>query len=92
MNPVSADLLQAVEDRAVDLCLDVIEGVVELMQVDGYVYGDEQLGRQERINAYLAMEQSGELRALRVVNPKLAAQYDREFYNDVGQTPAMRSA
>lgn len=90
MNPVSADLLTEVEDRAVEMCMQIIEGVVELMQADGHVYGDEQLSREERILAFLAMVQSGEFDALSVVNPELAAKYQRDYFRDVGESPVMR--
>jgi hypothetical protein len=88
-SPLSADLLQDVEDKAVEMVMSVLEGVVELMQVDGKVYGDVDLDRGQRILAYEAAVTSGEMNSLVVVDPGLARRMSEQYRKDVQAMPAM---
>jgi hypothetical protein len=81
-------LLTDVEDKAVEIVMGVLEGVVELMQVDG-VYGDVQLSRADRILAFEAAMRSGELDSLVVVNPALAKRMAEQFVRDTSAMPAL---
>jgi hypothetical protein len=87
-SPLSADMLTAVEEWSVEYVVSVLKGVTGLMEVDGYVYGDVKLDREQRIMAFLAMRDSGELEMLFTVNPSLARKYTREYEQDVANTPA----
>jgi hypothetical protein len=87
-SPLSADMLTAVEEWSVEYVMSVLKGVTGLMEVDGYIYGDVKLDREQRILAFLAMRDSGELEMLFAVNPELARKYAREYEQDVANTPA----
>lgn len=87
-SPLSADMLTAVEEWSVEYVMSVLKGVTGLMEVDGYIYGDVKLDREQRILAFLAMRDSGELEMLFAVNPELARKYAREYEHDVANTPA----
>ena len=80
-------MLQAVEDWAVEFCMQIAQSVVEEMQIDGHVYGDVELNRQQRILSFEAMVRSGEMNSLIVVNPKLAREYADEYSRDIVGTP-----
>ncbi len=86
-SPLSADMLTAIEDRIVDMLLDILKGVVDAMQVDGYVYGDVKLDREQRILAFHAAMQSGELNSLIVVNPDLARKMAAQYQRDIAASP-----
>ena len=81
-------MLTAVEEWSVEYVMSVLKGVTGLMEVDGYIYGDVKLDREQRILAFLAMRDSGELEMLFAVNPELARKYAREYEQDVANTPA----
>ncbi|MCR4375939.1 MAG: hypothetical protein NUW22_13935 [Acidobacteria bacterium] len=89
-SPLSADLLQDVEDWAVDYVIAMLEGVVELMQVDGRVYGDVLLNRGERILSFEAAVRSGEMDSLPVVNAGLARRMEDQYERDMADMPVMR--
>jgi hypothetical protein len=86
-SPLSADMLTAVEEWSVEYIVSVLKGVAGLMEVDGYVYGDVKLNREQRIMAFLHMRDSGELGMLNTVNPKLAEKYAAEYERDIVKTP-----
>lgn len=89
-SPLSADLLTAIEDAAVDMVMVALKGVVELMQVDGRVYGDVKLDRGERILSYESAVRSGEMDSLPTVNPGLARRMADQYERDVADMPVMR--
>ena len=87
-SPLSADMLTVVEEWSVEYVGSVLKGVTGLMEVDGYVYGDVKLNREERIMSFLHMRDSGELEMLNIVNPELVRKYTAEYERDVANTPS----
>ena len=81
-------MLTAVEEWSVEYVMSVLKGVTGLMEVDGYIYGDVKLNREQRIMAFLHMRDSGELEMLNAVNPELVRKYAREYEHDVANTPS----
>ncbi len=87
-SPLSAGLLDDIETWAYDYVLKIAQGVTEMMQADGgVVYGDQKLGRAERILAFQHAVQSGEMNSLIVVNPRLAKEMTDTYFRDVAASP-----
>jgi len=90
-NPLSYEMLTDIEDWATDFVMRIAQGTAEMLQVDGRVYGDVDLDRQQRILAYQAMVRPvqgvSEMDSLRVVNPALAKSYDDQYEKDITATP-----
>lgn len=86
-SPISADLLTAVEDEAVEIVMMVLKGVVDEMQADGRVYGDVDLDRGQRILSYQHAVDSGEMYSLPAVKPELAREMTAQYERDIKATP-----
>ena len=92
MNTLSPKFLKELEDRTVDECMEIVVYLLDALVVDGETYGDIPVEKPEEfVPFYLDLQSRGVTATLSVVNPKLAAQWERKFRRDAAAMMGLRT-
>lgn len=85
MSSVAPDFLRDVDERAFEMCMEMAEGLIDRMVVDGLTYGDDDLSDAEFIPYYLDLRARGVLEFLPTVDAGLAERMRRQFERAVAR-------
>lgn len=93
MSAVLTDLLDDVQEQAVEQILDVLTAVWETMLgPDGSTYGDINPGPAGRIERFVDLANRGVLDVLETISPPTYERLINEYVHDVASSPLIRSA
>lgn len=91
MNILSPKMLKQVEVNATEQCMNIVYYIVDTLIENGETYGDIPINDPAKFVAfYVDLQQRGVTRTLAVVNPRLAAQWDRKFRRDAAEMMGIR--
>lgn len=86
MTILNPRMLREVEHIATERCMEIVEYLVDQLIENGETYGDIPINKPEEfVPFYIDLQQRGVTRTLAVVNPKLAAQWERKFRRDAAE-------